>query len=151
MLERMRMENTGSLGIMKTEWQGLDHQNQGTLSLSSVRISISNRTRGYKIEILTHVTSRRQNLRTKRLISYKCLTDRKWRVLEFSWTMGGWSEVVSYQPWEVLPEEWPGGDPDGGGLTKWAESSYLCVKGLILSAQKIFLHLNQTLFTSPAP
>lgn len=54
------------------------------------------------MENLRRVPSVSENLRTNKLISCKCLTYRELVVLEFSWMKGSWSEVVSYQHWEVF-------------------------------------------------
>lgn len=56
------------------------------------------------MENLMHVPSGRQNLKTTILMSHTCLIYRELIMLEFSWMMRAWSGVVSYQPWEVLPE-----------------------------------------------
>ena len=90
------------------------------------------------MENLRDVPSGKQNLRTKRPISCKCRIYRKWIVWEFPWMMGSWSEVVSHQPWEVLPEAWTGDDSGLTGLTKWAELSFVCMTGLILSPRRVF-------------
>lgn len=58
--------------------------------------------------------------------------------------MEDWSETISYQLWEVLPEVWMEDDPSWIGPTKWAELSFVCVTASIESSQEMFtdgLHL----------
>ena len=84
------------------------------------------------------VSSGKQTLRTKRLTPHKYLIYRKLIVSEFSQVIGGWSEVILYQPRELLPEAWMEDDWQVGLASKWAELSFVCVNELTVSAQEVF-------------
>ena len=103
------------------------------------------------METLIHVPSGRQTLRPRDWFPINAWFIEN-RVLEFSWMVGGWSEIVSHQSWEVLPEVCMEDNPGWVGLTKWDELSFVCMTGLVWPAWAIFkAHLHLCLILTEPP